>query len=97
MDALEGQFGGYTSGHTWNGWACPCFQRASAEQILRASEANGYRWSYDLERDAFIIGNIDDPDHTEPEEIEATTIYIDGNEVKVYPVGTNSRIWEECD
>ena len=41
----EQMFEGYSDGDTWNGWACPYFERMVAEKVLRASEANGYRWT----------------------------------------------------
>jgi len=34
-------FPGYTKGDTWNGWACPYFERKVAEEIVDMKIANG--------------------------------------------------------
>lgn len=92
MDSLPGAvFTGYTDGDEWNGWACPYFERAQAEQVLRASEANGFRWRYESERDAYVV----DSDRSDTSEVfVGTDIQVNGNSIRVYPVGAYSWIWE---
>jgi hypothetical protein len=97
LDALNADFDGYANGTTWNGWACPYFSRDVAEAVLEASTANGYQWLYDGDRDTYVVRSIDDPDGYEPEQFPGQTVEINGKEVKVYPIGAYSWIWEECE
>ena len=56
IDSLpETIFEGFTTGETWNGWACPYFTHKVAVTVLEASRNNGYLWSYDVEADAFEV------------------------------------------
>ncbi len=88
-------FDGYTNGDTWNGWACPYFEKSEAERVLQASEANHYIWSYDSNQDAFIVRSNDDPEDYEPEIFEAVRRHVEGGgEVIVYGIGAYSWIWE---
>jgi hypothetical protein len=97
LDSLTGNFEGFTNGDSWNGWACPYFERAIAQTVLEASVANGYVWSYDAERDSFVVRSADDPEDYEPEEFQGVTVEIDGEALKLYPVGAYAWIWEECE
>ena len=96
IDSISGAtFEGYTDGDSWNGWACPYFEKPEAEHVLKASEANNYIWSYDSEQDAFIVRSKDDPEEYEPEVFEAVQRNVEGGEeVKVYGIGAYSWIWE---
>ncbi len=97
IDAITGKkFPGYTSGDTWNGWACPYFEQKVATEVLEASRANGYKWEYEPNNDLFRVRSIDDPEDYGPEEFGAQTIHFQGREVKVYGIGAYSWIWEEC-
>jgi hypothetical protein len=88
-------FEGYTDDDTWNGWACPYFEKSEAERVLQASQANHYVWSYDSERDAFIVRSEDDPEDYEPEVFEAAQRNVeDSGQVRVYGIGAYSWIWE---
>ena len=96
MDSLpEMIFEGYSDGSDWNGWACPLFLKSEAERILAASEANGFRWHYDREQDAFTVRSDDDSEDSAPEIFAGTTVNINGNEIRLYGVGAYSWIWEE--
>jgi hypothetical protein len=86
-------FQGYTNGDTWNGWACPYFEKAEAERVLRASEVNRYLWTYT--ENGFSVQNQDDPEGYESEVFEALKIATeDGSELTVYAIGAYSWIWE---
>lgn len=88
-------FAGYTDDDTWNGWACPYFEKSEAERVLQASKANHYVWSYDAEQDAFIVRSEDDPEDYEPEVFQAVNRNVEGSgETKVYGIGAYSWIWE---
>jgi hypothetical protein len=92
------QFVGFTSGDNWNGFACPLFERAEAERVLRASESNGYTWSYDTQQDVFVVRSTADPNQYEPEIFQAVALPLtDDAERKVYGIGAYSWIWSECE
>ncbi len=94
MDALPNQsFVGYTNGETWNGWACPLFEKAEAERVLEACRENGYNWVYVAETDAYRVSHEDDPEGV-PEQFEGFEIAMEGLSVKVYPIGAYCWIWE---
>jgi hypothetical protein len=97
MDSLDGQFLGYTDGDLWNGWACPYFVRDVAERVLKASEANGYTWTFSSERDSFVVRNAEDPEDYAPEEFQSVLISFSGQETKVYSIGAYSWIWDTCE
>lgn len=98
MDSLQGRtFIGFSDGSDWNGWACPYFEKGEAERVLRNSESNGFRWSYDKDKDAFIVHHQDDEDTDAPEVFEGTDIEFAGQLMRVYPVGAYSWIWEVAD
>lgn len=92
LDAISGVFEGYTDDVTWNGWACPCFTRDIAEQILSASTANGYSYNYDEQR-GFIVKHQDDYDSV-PETFAAQIIEVNGQSFEVFAIGAYSWTWE---
>lgn len=68
IDGLNGPFGGYHDGSTWNGWACPHFTKMEADRILESFlkqpsvEANAAQ--YDSELDEYVFeedGNGPEP------------------------------------
>lgn len=79
---------GYTNGERWNGFACPFFERAEAEQIAAAMERQQPGSArYEVDTDTFIIGDTGD---TEADEFAATgkmVATVDGPKM-LYPVGT---------
>lgn len=98
VDGIDEEFAGFTAGDFWNGWACPSFTRQTAEQILIASEPNGYQWQYDLRTNAFEIRHVEDPDDYEPQIYKGTTITLDdGSDTEVYSIGAYSWTWIETE
>lgn len=95
MDALDGEFEGYTRGLAWNGWATPFFELEVARRV--ADESNrvddGTRVIYDRAADRFVLEDEAYPD--DPVEFEPTAITVDGAQIKVYPIGTYYWTWEE--
>lgn len=91
------QFQGYHNGTDWNGFACPYFERQVAEKILKASEENGFVWSYNLDMDSFEVRSSMDPVNYEPEMFAAQEISINRESIKVYPIGAYSWIWGLCE
>ena len=97
IDALPDQsFSGFSNGYTWNGWACPYFEKQTAEAVLRASEANGYSWEYNADTDAFLVRSKEDSPEYEPEEFSGQDIESDGEKILVYAIGAFSWTWETC-
>lgn len=88
VDGIDEEFPGFTAGDFWNGWACPSFTRQIAEQILIASELNGYQGQYNQETNAFEIRHAEDPDDYEPVVFNSMTITLDnGSRIEVYGIG----------
>lgn len=88
-------FRGYAKGDTWNGWACPYFEKTVAEQIAehyselhRYDHEEEYWAEYVSEEDAFAFH--DDQDE-EPRKFGA----IDTGEEKLYPIGAYCWTWVE--
>lgn len=96
MDAIDGVYEGYTDGDTWNGWACPYFEYSEAERVLKASQVNGFLWSYDKSEDRFTVWNrAEYPAKDAPEVFRAAEIDAGGRSIRAYPVGAYTWIWEE--
>jgi hypothetical protein len=97
------QFEGWTTGETWNGWALPYFEfeesRRYAElQTRLAAEHPEWRLgtvSYDVEADAFVVANVDEPG--DPEVWPAEEIEVDGEVRKVYGLGAGFWTWEQVE
>lgn len=79
-------FVAYSNGRRWNGWAMPHFPLHSA---LAVAQAMG-DVRYDEARDVFILETQGD----EPEEFAAEVIQVDGEGVKVYPIGAGYWCWD---
>lgn len=84
------QLAAYGNGRRWNGWAMPMFDRAVGLELCRACP----NIRYDLARDAFVA---DMGEGEEPEVYTATTVTVSGQELKVYPIGAGSWIWDEVE
>lgn len=89
----EETFEGYTKGDTWNGWACPYFEKDVAEQVAEHySELHRYEgeeeyWAeYAAEKDVFAFY---DTQSEEPQEFGAVQV---GGE-KLYPIGAYCWTW----
>ena len=83
-------FEGYSKDEDWNGWACPYFTFEQAESIVAAYHEKGWPARYDQTNDCFVFSM----QHAGGDEDEIyTPIEEDG--LKLYPIGTANRIWEE--
>lgn len=88
-------FSGYTKGNTWNGWACPYFEKEVAEQVaehygeLHRYDNEGEYWAeYDPQEDVFAFH---DTQNDEPRKFGP--VEIDGK--KLYPIGAYCWTWTE--
>lgn len=94
---IDNIFTGYTTGETWNGFACPMFTKEEGLKIVdffnkAFAECETESPScYDKELDAFSFA------------IEGTDTFdsldkiINGETVKLYPIGAWGWIWNEVD
>lgn len=76
----------YTNGRRWNGWGMPHFTLEVAQGLVEFMPD----LKYDKDRDAFTWRA--EPD-MEEEVFQAEAILVDGEAVKVYPVGAGSWCW----
>lgn len=99
LDALENKaFSGYTSGETWNGFACPLFSYDEATKILdllqeRTGDETLESWEYEASKDKFLLHSST---HEEPETFEGQPIEVEGEVVDLYPIGSYSWTWLEA-
>ena len=101
IDGL-GTYEGYHRGDSWNGWACPAFERAEAERIAADFHAqltpNGlFEAGYDTDADSFYFLDPDDDPNEGPIHFAAETIDVGGVRTRVYPVGARYWTWWEVD
>ncbi len=97
-DGAPTKFPGFTTGKTWNGWACPYFTKKVADQVMEKTNyaaslnmANDTRPAvYDPERDAYIFYSGTGAD--EEQEVYAAEM-IGGK--KLYPIGGGSWTWSK--
>jgi hypothetical protein len=98
LDMFPGEtFHGYTSGDTWNGWACPLFPKGEADRIAEAFDGlehpydgSEHRAAYDEEGDTFVFyePTSDSYEAFRGIDVEGTTLY---------PIGTYAWSWSEVD
>ena len=99
MFYINEEFEGYTSGGTWNGFACPFFPFEEAKRIMETFNTKEKPAWYDEEKDAFIFTMNENPTETDEdyEKAKGTYIEIDGEKVKVYGIGVCSWVWKEVE
>lgn len=76
----------YTNGYRWNGWATPHFTLEQAAEVQKHMPG----LQYDAEKDAFVFP---DENEDEPWVFESETIIVDGQDIKVYGIGSGSWCW----
>lgn len=93
LDAFEDeQFEGYTTGETWNGFACPYLTFESAQRLMAVLSAEGQTAFYDAAADQFVCAEEDYED--DPDRYGAASVEGIG---KLYPVGTRVWTWAEVE
>jgi len=92
----ERTFTGYTTGDTWNGWACPLFPKEEADRIVELFDGlehpydgKKHRAAYDEAADAFVFYDPADDSWTSFRGVEK-----DGR--SLYPIGTYIWTWQEA-
>ena len=94
IDGFEDTFAGYTFGQTWNGWACPCFDRETAQKVIDANNklAGEYDnhsllyWDGEKIMEKYEDGEIYDMSHP-------TEIKTENGTIKVWDVGSHNWSW----
>jgi hypothetical protein len=93
----ETTFSGYTKGDTWNGWACPYFEKEVAEQIAehhgeihRYENAEEYWAEYDPDEDVFRF-------HDDQGEEPRTFGPVETEKGKLYAIGAYCWTWVEVE
>jgi hypothetical protein len=86
----EAAFDGWSNGELWNGWAMPRFELAVCGEILKSLGDGQAR--FDGKADAFVTVSNGESEVWPAEQVTIT----DGSQVKVYPLGAGSWIWEEA-
>lgn len=82
-------FRGWTEGRLWNGWEMPRFEFAVCQHILKSLGDEQAR--FDEGADAFVTVSNGEEEAWPAEQVTIS----DGSQVKVYPLGAGSWIWEE--
>lgn len=91
----ETAYEGYTTGETWNGWACPMFTREVAEQItatVKAEDWEGGTVTFDEYLQTFVW---ESEGITETTGFSETFDFTDTEHGRLYPIGAGSWIWSE--
>jgi hypothetical protein len=83
-------FDGWSNGELWNGWAMPRFEFAVCGEILKSLGDEQAR--FEQKGDAFVTVSNGEEEAWAAEQITIS----DGSQVKVYPLGAGSWIWEEA-
>jgi hypothetical protein len=79
---------GWTTGHRWNGWACPMFSRDTFVKVLKLLGEDYMKWSYNEATDTFTYKCEDD-------EIENTSKGFDVEGVPERLYSTDGWTWRE--
>lgn len=85
------QLEGYTFGNTWNGWACPYFTYAQAQEVIRVFNEHNYCESrYQPTSNTFLFKNDNN------DTFGSVTIELDGKVTELFPIGAGCWVWSEC-
>lgn len=82
----------FSDGQTWNGWAIPYFTHATGMELV----ADLPCLSYNVEKDAFITLDENEPDNEQEILFTAEVITVEGVDVKVYSIGGQSWCWDQA-
>lgn len=93
IEASEGGplFEGYHNHETWNGFACPCFDKEVALQIVAHFQRDCDKWVYEESEDVFKLYTEDDD---EAEVYYGHDIEVNGQKKHVYAIGSMCWIWD---
>lgn len=94
-----GAFDGYGDGDSWNGWACPVFERDAADRIAEAFRAQGdasvpFEARYDPETDEYVFRDPEDDADDEPLTFGSGSIDAGDGPIPVWFIGTRYWTWE---
>lgn len=90
-------FDGFTAGQTWNGWACPMFEKAEADRLIayinaeaaffgrRADDDPNPNFTYDPDLDAYIEHDVSYFEETKEHPFEFNGQKMPVGVTQVYP------------
>jgi hypothetical protein len=88
------EYQGWTFGETWNGFACPYFEKDVADKMTKDFSDEDWKLYYDAKKNSFIHEPKDE--QYETEEFEVTTIDTLDGKKEVWPIGAYFWVWEEA-
>jgi hypothetical protein len=95
-----GPYGGYTYGRYWNGWACPYFPREVADAICavwnRYTASTLMACTYDASSDTYTFSDPEN-DGGESYTVTGEIHTVNGEAMRLYPVGNGYWIWDQDD
>ena len=86
-------FMGYSTEHRWNGWECPLFPKASADEILQSYNNENGSMKYDEETDRYIADN---PQYDCSEQYEGQDYVVNGKIERLYAIGSHEWCWDNA-
>ncbi|MNB76602.1 hypothetical protein D3C75_232710 [compost metagenome] len=107
----EQSFEGYTSGETWNGWACPYFTKEAGIKLCEYTRSGRYDevadwFVFAIEGQEDVVTDqvlLDIRNHPDVDLIEDYEVYkpeeinVNGESLKVYGIGYGWWIWDEVE
>ena len=92
IDNCEKYYEGYDRGQSWNGWACPLFEKSVAENICKnVEDGETIIISYDKEKDCF---RVKDTNNDIVSVFYGKDIEINGETKHLYPIGYGEWTWD---
>ena len=90
LDGDDRNFTAYDTGKKWNGWDCPLFTKEIGLRMCESLTMDNCKLTYDESKDCFIA---DFPYEDVTSEYEGTDYNIDGELVRLYPIGSEEWVW----
>lgn len=84
-------FMGYSTAHQWNGWECPLFPKASADEIQQYYNNEYCSMKYDEEADQYIA---EYPKDDCSEQYEGQDYVVNGKIERLYAIGSHEWCWD---
>lgn len=92
IDNCATYYEGYDRGNSWNGWACPLFEKSIAENICKnVDDGETIITSYDKEKDCF---KVKDTNNDIVSIFYGENFEIDGETKHLYPIGSGEWTWD---
>ena len=90
LDYSDKPYSAYDTQQLWNGWECPLFTKEVGKELCAAIQEENCKLSYNAEKDCFVANY---PYEELSSEYEGTDYVIDGELVRLYPIGSKEWTW----